>query len=190
MSEVTDEELIALARKSGSSAIAAYEELVRRHQGRVLRLAMYLLGGDADAEDVAQEAFVRAHASIGRYREGTSFSAWLRTIVTRLCFNLRRDRSAQKRREQGDDEASASAPSSTRTAVEWTLAQLSYPYREVLILRFVEEMAMEEIAETLDIGLSAAKMRLARAREHFFEVYEREHKTPVPGRLFDDTPQQ
>ena len=180
MSEASDDELIVLAKKGDRQGIAAYEVLVRRHQGRVIRLATYLLGGDADANDIAQEAFLRAHASLARFQEGTSFSAWVRTITTRLCFNLRRDLRARTAREQIDGDVMERVPSSTRTAVEWTLGQLSYPYREVLLLRFVEEMSLEEIAATLDIGVSAAKMRLARARQSFFDVYEREHKTPVP----------
>jgi RNA polymerase sigma-70 factor, ECF subfamily len=180
MSDLQDDELVVLARANDARGLAAYETLVRRHQGRVLRLATYLLSSESDAEDVAQDAFLRAHASLSRFQPGTSFSAWLRTIVTRLAFNLRRDRQARTRGEQSDDAEPTTVPSSARTAVEWTLAQVSYPYREVLILRFVEEMTLEEIAATLEIGLSAAKMRLARARQSFFEVYEREHKTPLP----------
>jgi len=53
-----------------------------------------------------------------------------------------------------------------------TLARLSYPYREILLLRHVEEMALEDIATVLDVGLSAAKMRLSRARKAFMEHYE------------------
>ncbi len=176
----SDEELLAVARAGDRAGLAAYEALVRRYQGRVVRLATYLLGADSEAEDVAQEVFLRAHANLSRLEEGSNFWAWTRTIATRLCFNLRRDRATRSRREDEVDEPSSHAPSSTRTAVEWTLGQLSYPYREVLILRFVEELSLEEIAVTLDIGTSAAKMRLARARQSFFDVYNREHKTPLP----------
>jgi len=188
MSGASEDELLALAKGRGRRALAAYGDLVRKHQGRVVRLATYLLGSDADADDIAQEAFLRAHANLARFDSGASFAAWTRTVATRLCFNQRRDRRARERREHGDDaDAPTNVPSSTRTAVEWTLAQLSYPYREVLILRFVEELSLEEIAATLDIGLSAAKMRLSRARESFHEVYQREHKTPVPFPFAEDS---
>jgi RNA polymerase sigma-70 factor, ECF subfamily len=179
VTEATDAELVRRARAGAREGLAAYEELVKRHQGRALRLASYLLGSGADAEDVAQEAFVRAYTSLPRAEEDTAFGPWLRTIVTRLCFNHRRDTKARVAKEDAAEDLAA-LPSSTRTAVEWTLEQLPYPYREILLLRFVEGMALEEIAATLDIGLSAAKMRLARAREKFFEVYQREHKSPPP----------
>ncbi len=180
MNEASDDELLGIAREGGRQGLRAYEALVRRHQGRVLRLATYLLSSDADAQDITQEVFLRAHGNLARLEQGASFAAWARVVATRLCFNSRRDRATRVRHEQADVEEASTSPSSARTAVEWTLAQLPYPYREVLILRFVEELSLEEIAETLDIGLSAAKMRLTRARQNFFEVYEREHKTPPP----------
>jgi len=180
MSEASDDELLDIARGGSRRSLGAYETLVRRHQGRVLRLATYLLTSDADAQDVTQEVFLRAHDNLSRLEQGSSFAAWTRVVATRLCFNLKRDRATRAHNEQADAEERSTSPSSARTAVEWTLAQLPYPYREVLILRFVEELSLEEIAETLDIGLSAAKMRLSRARQSFFEVYEREHKTPPP----------
>lgn len=185
MNLASDDELLELAKDGGRRSLKAYEELVRRHQGRVLRLATYLLSSEADAQDVTQEVFLRAHGNLSRLEQQSNFSAWTRVVATRLCFNMRRDRATRLRNEQGDVEEASSAPSSVRTAVEWTLAQLPYPYREVLILRFVEELSLEEIAHTLDIGLSAAKMRLTRARQSFFEIYEREHKTPVPTSLAD-----
>ncbi len=185
MNQASDDELLEIARDGGRRSLRAYEALVRRHQGRILRLATYLLSSDADAQDVAQEVFLRAHGNLARLEQGASFSAWTRLVATRLCFNLRRDRATRTRNEQADDEERSTSPSSARTAVEWTLAQLPYPYREVLILRFVEELSLEEIAETLDIGLSAAKMRLTRARQTFFDVYEREHKTPPPTLISD-----
>lgn len=181
MSDASDEQLLTLARRSDRKGLSAYEELVRRYQGRIVRLATYLLGSDSDADDIAQEVFLRAHASISRLEDGSNFSAWTRTIATRLCFNHKRDRDARTRHEDAGADDLELIPSSTRTAVEWTLAQLPYPYREILILRYVEELSLEEIAATLDIGLSAAKMRLARAKENFFEVYQREHAARASG---------
>jgi RNA polymerase sigma-70 factor, ECF subfamily len=183
MNGTSDDELLEIARDGGRRSLRAYEELVRRHQGRVLRLATYLLSSEADAQDITQEVFLRAHGNLSRLEQGSSFSAWMRVVTTRLCFNLRRDRATRARNEQGDADERVASPSSARTAVEWTLAQLPYPYREVLILRYVEELSLEEIAHTLDVGLSAAKMRLTRARQSFAEVYEREHKTPPPTLL-------
>ncbi len=184
MNDLDDSALVSLAREGGKPGVRAYDELVRRHQGRALRLAVYLLGDSSDGEDVAQDAFVRAYLSLPRAAPDTSFGAWLRTIVTRLSFNHRRNRKVRPTAEL-DPEAHPGGPlpSSARSAVEWTLEQLPYPYREILILRFVEGLSIEEIATTLDVGLSAAKMRLVRARERFSEVYQREHQSPPPPEL-------
>jgi RNA polymerase sigma-70 factor (ECF subfamily) len=169
----SDSDLVSAVREGGRDAVGAYEELVRRHQRAAVRLATYLLSGSDEGEDVAQEAFVRAFTHLGSARPDTTFGPWLRTIVTRLCFNHRRD--ARVRRGEDESEPGAKAPSSARSAVEWTLSQLAYPYREILILRFVEEMSIEEIAETLGLGASAAKMRLSRARERFLSIFHAEH---------------
>jgi RNA polymerase sigma-70 factor, ECF subfamily len=185
--EPSDQELFRLAQEGGARAKGAYETLVLRHQSSAVRLATYLLAGSADAEDVAQEAFVRAFVHVGKAAETTAFGPWLRTIVTRLCFNYRRD--ARTRGEQSDDDAPDPAaprvPSSARSAVEWTLAQLPYPYREILVLRFVEELSVLEIAEVLGLGESATKMRLTRARERFHAIFSGEHATPKPGEARD-----
>jgi RNA polymerase sigma-70 factor (ECF subfamily) len=178
LADLTDQDLFHLARQSGSQAKRAYAELVTRHQASAVRLATYLLAGSADAEDVAQDAFVRALVHVGNAADGTTFGPWLRTIVTRLCFNHRRN--VRTRGESAEDEGwnapAPRVPSSARSAVEWTLSQLPYPYREILVLRFVEEMSVLEIGQVLGLGESAAKMRLARARERFQEIFEGEHK--------------
>lgn len=182
LAEASDGELFRLARDSGPQAKAAYAELVVRHQSSAVRLATYLLAGGADAEDVAQDAFVRALLHVGSAADTTAFGPWLRTIVTRLCYNHRRNvRTRGKASDEDADVAGPRAPSSARSAVEWTLSQLPYPYREVLVLRFVEEMSILEIADAVGLGESAVKMRLARARERFQQVFSEEHSTPKAG---------
>lgn len=185
--EATDAELFGLAREDGPRAKSAYAELVLRHQSSAVRLATYLLASNAEAEDLAQEAFVRAFLRIREATPDTTFGPWLRTILTRLCFNHRRDARARQKTAGADDEPGrTNVPSSARSAVEWTLAQLSYPYREILVLRFVEEMTVLEIAEALSLGESAVKMRLTRARDRFHEVFAGEHATPKPMAAAED----
>ncbi|MEQ9321887.1 MAG: RNA polymerase sigma factor [Polyangiaceae bacterium] len=168
-----EQRLIAAARKKGAAGQAAFGQLVLLHQARLVRLVQHLLGRSGYAEDVAQEAFVRAYLALDRHPSDAPLWPWLRTIATRLAFNHRRDAGTRKRYEE-------KAPVRERTThrlaerevLEVVLEQLSYPYREILILRHVEELSVRAIAEQLDLGLSATKMRLSRAREEFKRVYD------------------
>ncbi len=182
MTVVDDEALVRAARKGGSSGEDAFSELIQRHQSKIVRLAGYLLSNFSEAEDVAQEAFVRAYLALDRLPEDANFEAWMRVIVTRLAYNHRRD---SKTRSKYHDQIEAPRASSDnfaeREALSKVLAELSYPYREILVLRYVEEMSVKEIADVLDLGLSATKMRLLRAREQFDAVWQRE-TNPSPRR--------
>lgn len=165
--------LIETAQRGGPDGRAAFDELVRRHESHLVRLLQHLLGR-AEAEDVAQEAFVRAYLALDRIRAGAAFWPWLRTIATRLAYNRRRD---QKTRRDYEDrvEAHCGAKNTTgdREAIMHVFDKLSYPYREVLVLRYVEELPVDTIAEMLGLGESAAKMRISRARSEFRELHER-----------------
>ena len=154
------------------------ERLVRRHHGWVRRLLAHVLGPE-DADDVAQEVFVTAYEKLPNLRDPAGFRGWLRRIALRLAFNARRSgRRRNERHEHLAEIARLFAPRppdelDRRVLIEQVLSRLSYPYREILVLRYVEELRIEEIASTLEIGLSAAKMRLLRARREFLHHYER-----------------
>jgi len=170
-----DAELAAAARKESPAGRQAFAILVERHHGRIVRLVSFLLSGSSDADDVAQEVFVRAYFALGQYTERGDFGAWLRVIATRVAFNHRRDE-ATRRRYQAMVEPRQSKPSTIaeRDAITHALAQLPYPAREILILRYVEELSIAEIAHLLELGTSATKMRLSRARDQLSEVYGEE----------------
>lgn len=176
-----DDALLRLAATADTDGRLAFEALVRRHQAWLVRLLFFLLGRQAQAEDVAQETFVRAYLALKGGEAVKGLRPWLRTIATRLAFNLRRDAKTRQRTHEAavPDGGEPVAPgpegrASARNLLEQLLPQLSYPYREVLILRHVEELSVEEISELLGIGLSAAKMRLARAREQFMALHQKE----------------
>ena len=168
--------LVETAREGGACGTQAFGELVKTHQSWLVRLLVYLLGNRGDAEDVAQEAFVRAFLSLRNFRGDASFRGWLRVIATRLAFNHRRDQKTRRERTQEVGVLpyvlNGSGPVMDRDAIAKVLERISYPFREILILRHVEEMAVDDIASLLDIGQSAAKMRLSRARAQFWQVYE------------------
>lgn len=171
-----DAELIRVVLRGGHPARAAFGELVRRHEVWLVRYLTYVLSDASLAEDVAQEVFLQAHAALKTLTDPARFQAWLRTIATRRAYNHRRDRTTRSRYEQAPDAPSpahATAPDADdeRQAVVAALALLPHAYREILVLRYVEELTTDEVAAMLDIGLSAAKMRLSRARDAFRPLY-------------------
>ena len=175
MDDRSDDTLIELAREPGPAGDLAFRTLVRRHQDGVVRTLYHLLGSLDEAHDVAQDAFVKAYTSLDSYRGPDRFGAWLRRIATRLAFNRRRDRTTRRRHEDTAPGPLAS-PSPFRAVaakevVDEVLGRLPYPYREILVLRYVDELELAELADTLDLGLSAVKMRLLRARTKFQEAF-------------------
>ncbi len=177
VSFLDDDELVETVRGGGEEGQEAYKELVKRHQAWLVRYLAYVLGSQAEAEDVAQEVYVKAWQKLATFRGESSFQTWLRSIATRLAYNRRRDRSTRARYEE---EAGAEldlvfrpdgGDVDAREVLIVVLSALPYPYREILVLRHVEELEVSEIARALDVGLSAAKMRLKRAREAFWDRY-------------------
>lgn len=176
--DVPEAELVQRFRSGGRAGDEAYSELVERHQAWLVRLVGYLLGGFADAEDVAQEAFVRGFLHRQDLHDNHGFKPWVRVIATRAAFNARRARVTQQRyHEQVQEPETTEMPDASpeaRQRLERVLGSLPYAFREVLVLRYVEELSIAEIAEQLNLGESAAKMRLARARNELNAVQARE----------------
>ena len=151
----------------------AYEELVRRHQAVALRTA-HLFAPDGDAEDAVQEAFVKAHAALGRFRTGAPFRPWLLRIVANEARNRRRSagrraglalRSAEDRRP---DDAAPSPESAILVAErrQWLLDgvnALADHDREVIAARFFLDLSEAETAAVLGVPRGTVKSRLSRA---------------------------
>lgn len=178
--EATDAELVRAAQQRGVDGQIAFERLVDRHQQWLVKLLAHLLGGRlSDAEDVAQEAFVRAFLAIGDCSRPDGFRAWLRVIARRLAFNHRRDAATRTRYHEAatsldeGTERGGMARLEGRELLDRALSEISYAYREIMVLRFVEELSTKEVAAVLEIGESAAKMRLSRARAEFEQAYEK-----------------
>ncbi|MBL9103212.1 MAG: RNA polymerase sigma factor [Myxococcales bacterium] len=177
-SESDDETLVRETARRGLSGQLAFEALVDRHQQWLVRLLTHLLGSQSDAEDVAQEAFVRAFLAIETCTDGARFRGWLRIIARRQAFNHRRNARTRAHYEEQGAEATAvdgeAMPGQLegRDLLKRVLAELPYPYREIMVLRFVEELPLKDIADLLELGESAAKMRLSRARAEFQRIYE------------------
>ena len=151
----------------------AYEELVRRHQDVAVRTA-HLIAPDGDAEDACQEAFLKAHAALGRFRSGSPFRPWLLRIVANEARNRRR--SAGRRtglvlraaEDRPSDDAAPSPESAvlaheSRTALLAAVNRLRDEDREVIGARYFLELSESETADALRIPRGTVKSRLSRA---------------------------
>jgi RNA polymerase sigma-70 factor (ECF subfamily) len=163
----------------------AFDRLVVRHQDRMVRLARRILGDREAALDAAQMVFVKAWRGLGGFHGDSRFSTWLTRIAINQCRNeLRRRRTVKHTRPASLDEpvgASASPRSEAvpgrepaamarvqagelRAAIDTALAGLEPEAREVLLLREVESLSYEDIAEILDVAIGTVRSRLHRAR--------------------------
>jgi RNA polymerase sigma-70 factor (ECF subfamily) len=166
--------LVARAR---SGDVAAYEELVRMYQGIATRVARMVAG--ADAEDVAQEAFVRAHNALGGFREGAPFRPWLLRIVVNLGHNAVRARGRQERVIARVPAASpASGADDTvilndeRRRLLDALRTLPERDRTVLTCRYLEGLSEAETGAVLGCRIGTVKSRTSRALDRLRAVID------------------
>lgn len=162
-------------------ALPSFEELVQRYQRQVLAIAYRILGNWQDAEDLAQEALLKAYLRLGDLSNPSALGPWLRRLTVNACLDAlarRQRRPATVSLTAPDDQEAptseralsvASAEDDAVRAEEWhdlrrTLSGLEPGAREALVLREIYGYSYAEIAEKLDLGLSAVKMRVHRAR--------------------------
>ncbi|MGI5819576.1 MAG: RNA polymerase sigma factor [Armatimonadota bacterium] len=171
---VADRHLAALARGGDDDA---FDLLIERHLGSIQRLCWSMLCNRSDAEDAAQETFVRAYRCLSRYDAGRSFAPWLRGIATKVCLQALRNRSRHAGREVSLDasylepvapEPREASPLATR-AVQ-ALATLPETYRLPLALFYLEDASVAEVADALGISQGAARVRLHRGREQIRDI--------------------
>ncbi|MCY9783988.1 sigma-70 family RNA polymerase sigma factor [Nocardiopsis sp. EMB25] len=157
----------------------AFETLVRRHQDTVYRIALRILREPADARDAAQEALVTAWRKLPELADTESFAAWLNRIVGRRALNVLRARRPETPIEDGE-RIMAAGPGPVaeafagglREALFEALSGLPPPQRVCWILREMEGLGYEEIAEIVDATPTAVRGRIHRARTHLVEALE------------------
>jgi RNA polymerase sigma-70 factor (ECF subfamily) len=166
--------VLARARQGDSEAFRA---LVERHSRSVFRLAFRMTGNEQDAEDVVQEAFLRAYRQLGRFESRANFGTWLYRIVANCSVDLMRSKQARhdQSRSESLDEAiempATDSPTPERLAqsgeiqrrVQDALAELSPLERAAFTLRHYEGRSIDEISRALGLGTSAAKHSVFRA---------------------------
>ncbi|MFD8493011.1 RNA polymerase sigma factor [Amycolatopsis sp. NPDC059657] len=170
-----DATLVARARDGDTNA---YEQLVRRYQGPMYRLAMRMLASTGDAEDVVQEVFLTAWRRLGQLQEDAAFVGWLYRTTTNRCLNVIRGRKpvADVELDEHASTGSAGRPeraaetSAQLAALTDALALLTPEQRACWLLREVHGRSYNEIAQALNTTATAARGRIARARAQLAEV--------------------
>lgn len=166
---------VTLVEAAQAGDAAAFEALVTRHQTAVYRVALRMLGNDADAQDAAQDAFVDAWRGLDRFRHGSRFSTWLYRIVTNCCLDLlARRRPTEEIDERvidlGSDPAELAEQHDRLVRTAGAVLRLPPEQRAPLVLRELEGLSYEDIAEALSVTVPAVKGRLHRARLALIEA--------------------
>jgi RNA polymerase sigma-70 factor (ECF subfamily) len=181
---LTDREAVARARDGDP---AAFEELIRLHSPRIYRMLVRMLGSSADAEEVAQEAFLKAWRGLARFRGDAQFSTWLFRIAVneanrRLARDARRptlpiEDVMAKVPDLAEGPAALAESAELDAYIERCVAELPGQYRAAVVLRDVEGLTNEEAADALGLNLRNFKSRLHRGRmvirrrlEEFYET--------------------
>lgn len=161
----------AIARVQDGDA-EAYDTLVSKYLRRVVSIAWSITRNAHDAEDLAQEAFVKAYQNIGRFRPGESFGPWIGRIVTNLAFDVMKHRRRFRHEDLGEtrpaarrDDADVAAVSNDIGArIDAAIESLPEMQRLVARLHLVEEMEHAEIAAVLDLSEGTVRSHLSHAR--------------------------
>ena len=191
---VSDELKLVRAAKAGD--IGAFEQLVHRYDRNVFRIAQHITQNREDAEDVVQDAFLKAYENLHNFQEQSKFYTWLvRIAVNEALMRLRRRR--PERMVSLDEEVRTDEDSMPREVADWspnpeqqytqaelrdiltkTIQGLPSSFRTVFVLRDVEGLSTEETAEALDLSIPAVKSRLLRARLQLRERLNKYFKKP------------
>lgn len=169
-----------LIRRAASGDDGAFEKLVLAHQKQVYNLCLRMSGNEQDAYDLSQEAFIKAWRGLSQYQFGAEFSTWLYRLTRNVCIDhlrrVKRQPSVPLETEQDGEVLEMPLPDSAPGPEERVLHEekqrilsdamqaLPEEQREILVLRVVNDLPYEKIAEILGIQLGTVKSRLARAR--------------------------
>ena len=178
LSRRIDTELVRLAREGSVSALRL---IVRRHNQRLYRVARAIVRDDTEAEDVMQEAYLRAFRNLAKFRADSSLATWLTRIVVNTAVGHRPQEAVMVPLDTVDnvrlpdvvapylaseaDPEQAAARSQVRDLLEHAIDSLPEPFRVVFVMRMVEQLSIEETASALDLRAETVKTRLHRAKK-------------------------
>ncbi len=179
MAPVQSPDDLTLIKRFQNGDASAFGEIVLKYQDKIYNLCRQMLGNPADAEDAAQDAFLKAYQALPKFQPDASLYTWLYRIATNTCIDFKRKPVFESLfADSGEGEKlvhdrASDDPSPERLyqskqidrALQTCLENLSAKLRAIIVLKEVEEMSYEKIAETLDISMGTVKSRIARARE-------------------------
>ena len=190
--ELDDTELIERCRTELPYVMQAFGELVRRHERYVFNVCRRYLDSEDDAEDSTQEVFLRVFHALPNFEGRSQFRTWLFRIAMNQCHGVAEKRKRYVKHTQygqygqdgteddfldtlpGEDSPEqVMSAEDERDCVQRSLSEMRSQDMEILNLRFMGELSLEDIANTLNSKLSATKMRFYRAMEQFKKVYEK-----------------
>ncbi len=159
--------------------ISAFGDIVLKYQDRIYNLCRHMLRNANDAEDAAQDVFLKAYQALPKFRPEASLYTWLYRIATNTCIDYKKKPlfeslfgdSGEGERLVYDRVSDAPSPEKLYEskqidqALQESLGKLSPKLRAIIILKEIEELSYEEIADTLEISMGTVKSRIARARE-------------------------
>lgn len=181
---------LELVRRVKARDSAAFDELVRRHQDRIMNAVCRMVGDYEDARDICQEAFVKAYRAIGDFEERSAFGTWLYRIAINLCLSHHRSGKRSHEKPMGkkrDDETGpdhdfpdlsmeptgAVLGREAQEVVQRAIRALEDEYRSVIVLREIEGLSYEDVAEVLSVPIGTVRSRLHRAREALKEILQK-----------------
>jgi RNA polymerase sigma-70 factor (ECF subfamily) len=162
--------------------LSGFEGLVRKYQDRIYNLCRYMIQDTHDAQDAAQDVFLKAYESLKAFKPNASLYTWLYRIAVNTCLDYKK----KSRPEQGEDESlidelASAEPSPEQRyhskelgqAIRMGLQKLPENLRAAIVLKEIEELSYDEIAEVLHISLGTVKSRISRAREELRQLLQK-----------------
>ena len=192
---MTREQEATIIKQVLEGDVNAFEGLVKEYEKNVYNLALRMTGDPEDAADMAQDAFIKAYSSLSSFRGDSKFSVWLFRIASNLCLDFLRSRkrrptvSLSVENDEGEDMEFEIADESqspetlleqklTREAVRCGLDSLPPEQRQILLLREIQGLSYEEIAQVLELESGTVKSRIFRARKRLSAFLLREGNIP------------
>jgi RNA polymerase sigma-70 factor (ECF subfamily) len=171
---------------------SAFDSLFLKYQDYVYNIVYGIIGKEEEARDITQDVFLQVHRALPSFRRGSRFATWLYRIAVNRAVDAARSQrrwrwlplveTLKAEKSPIESPEQAAERHSNHDTVQKVLLNIPVQHREILVLRYFQDLSIEEIAEVLGCSEQAAKVRLHRARLHFKEkylaIYGREERTP------------